>query len=139
MLYQWHSLFYRYFLRKIPVVRVVHRAALVRPPLLNQRTIVQFPRHHQVPVARNNAPRHIPVLQPPVFLREPNYYEEEEEQQYQEEYYNYPTVAVMDQHRTITQQFPIRTSALIPQQNYPKQQTTRLSNRYTQPKYLYNR
>ncbi len=114
------SLFITVLLIKMAYVRIAQR-----PVFSNQQMNPRPPIYQQPPppaVARNQLPRHLPVLNPPYFPKENEFYEEEEQQQqqqqYEEEVYNYPTMLISDQHGIITQQF----SAYRSFPNYPKQQ-----------------
>jgi len=111
----------------------------IRPPLRNPQVvpirpfyqaIPRVPIQYRTPVSVTEPlPRYLPVLQPPIFPREPSYYEEENEQQY-EEIFNYPTVVVTDQYRIIPRPLPRRAPTFMPLRNYTKQ-----SYQYAKPNY----
>jgi len=115
-----------------------YQAIPIRLPLSNPQAIPRIPIHHRPPMnVRKPVPQYVPVLQPPAFPREYNFYEEEEEveeeEPYQEELFNYPTVVVADQHRTITH----RTPTFMPLKNDTKQSLTQ-HNRHAKSKYPSN-
>ncbi|UJR22088.1 hypothetical protein I4U23_025154 [Adineta vaga] len=69
-------------------------APLIRTPV-PQPSVV----HQPHPVVRNRVPQFLPVLQPPLFPKEPDFYEDE---QYIDEYETYETTAaLLDQQRYI--------------------------------------
>jgi len=127
----------------MPRVFVINRVAPIRPSLPNRPGIRRVPMHHRTPAnVKKPVPQYLPVLQPPIFPREYNFYEEEEEEeQYQEDIFNYPTVIIADQHRTITHQLSNRIPTYMSLPNYTQQLTQHY--RYATPKYpsyiYYNR
>ncbi len=121
----------------MPYFRVAQRAVPIRPVLPKPQVPARLPTHHKPTVViRNQVPQHFPVLQPPIYLREPEFYEEEQ-QQYEEIYY--PTVTIHDQHGSMTQQFSNQIGTYISAQNYSKQQSNRRAKHRHPPSIYYNR
>lgn len=127
----------------MPHVRVAHRTAPVRPPLVNQganpRTPIPrvvtprapIPQQPQLAV-RNRLPQYLPVLQPPVFPRETEFYEAEQYEQYQEEFYPYTTITVLDQQRATKQRLADRARLISSLQKFSIHPFLFLSNRYSE-------